>query len=177
MAAPAVVARMADMPKAQDPRVTLRLLPEDAAALNVAAECRNLAVSKAMRRAIHVYCALFGVWPSIAFRDDERLTIALTNAPLQKYLGYVADDLLGRSAFDLVPSAARSTMEMVVDQLREAKGIRKFRLTLLHKHGEQLNAQTWAIRDADAFDPPMIFAGWTPAEIRDAWKKKHPAML
>ena len=68
------------------------------------------------------------------------------------------------------------TMEVVLDQLRETKGLRKFRLTLLHKGGEQLKVQTWAIREAEAFGPPMIFAGWTPAEVLDAWKQKHPAL-
>jgi hypothetical protein len=163
-------------PRAGDSRVTIRLRPWDAAALRVAAESRNLTVSTAMRGAIHLYCGLFGVWPCIAFSDDERLTIALTNAPLQKYLGYAPHELLGRSALDLLPSGAHPTMEVLLDQLREARGLRKVRLTLLHKGGEQLKVKTWAFREAGAFGHPMIIAGWTPAEVLDAWKQKHPAM-
>jgi PAS domain S-box-containing protein len=164
------------MPRAKDPRVTIRLRPEDAAALRIAAESRNLTVSRAMRGAIHFYCAFFGVWPAIGFLDDEQLTIALTNAHLQRYLGYSGHELLGRSVLDLLPPAARPTMEVIVDQLRESRGFRKFRLTLLHKGGEQLKVQTFAVRETEAFGPPMIFAGWTPAEVLDAWKQKHPAM-
>jgi PAS domain S-box-containing protein len=164
------------MPKAQDPRVAVRLNPADAAALRVTAESRSLTVSRAMRGAAHLYCAFFGVWPCIAFHDDEPLTIALTNAPLQRYLGYSAHELQGRSAFDLLPPGARPTMEMIVDQLREERGLRKFRLMLLHKGGDQLKVQTWAIREREAFGHPMIIAGWTPAEVLDAWKQKHPAI-
>jgi PAS domain-containing protein len=168
----------AQMPKKQspDPRVTTRLRPWDAAALRVVAESRDLTVSTAMRGAIHLYCGLFGVWPCIAFHDDERLTIALTNAPLQRYLGYEAHELLGRSALDLLPPGAHPTIEVIVDQLREARGLKKFRLTLLHKSGEQVKVKTWAFREAHAFGHPMIIAGWTPAEVLDAWKQKHPAM-
>ena len=67
-------------------------------------------------------------------------------------------------------------MEVVLDQLREAKGLRKFRLTLLHKGGKEIKVKTWAFREVDAFGHPTIVAGWTPAEVLDAWKQKHPAM-
>ncbi|MBN9415545.1 hypothetical protein ABS71_09410 [bacterium SCN 62-11] len=78
-------------------------------------------------------------------------TVLLWNPGAERLLGWSSEEMIGRSAFRLVPPARRREIEVLMDKARSQQQLPPLETRILHKHGHEVavSRSITAMRDAN----------------------------